>query len=111
MIDWARVSELKNEIGAEDFADIVDIFLEEVEVELGALRGIVPDADLESKLHFLKGSALNLGFHEFSLLCQDGETAAARGDFENINLSATLDAYDRSKMEFLAGLKETARPI
>ena len=32
--------------------------------------------DLESTVHFLKGSALNLGFSHFSTLCQENETAA-----------------------------------
>ena len=30
MIDWPRVKELKDEIGAEDFGEVVDLFLEEV---------------------------------------------------------------------------------
>ena len=36
MIDWTRVSELRDEIGAEDFGDVVEIFLEEVEAEVEA---------------------------------------------------------------------------
>ena len=29
MIDWARVSELRDEVGAEDFDEVVELFLEE----------------------------------------------------------------------------------
>ena len=31
MIDWARVSELRDEVGAEDFEEVVQLFLAEVE--------------------------------------------------------------------------------
>ena len=31
MIDWPRVTELREEVGAEDFEEVVEIFLEEVE--------------------------------------------------------------------------------
>ena len=30
MIDWQRVNELRDEVGAEDFEEVVDLFLEEV---------------------------------------------------------------------------------
>ncbi len=68
MIDWTRVSELRDEIGAEDFGEIVEIFLEEVEEEISALRDGVENEALEAKLHFLKGSALNLGFADFATI-------------------------------------------
>ena len=31
MIDWSRVNELRDEVGAEDFEEVVELFLEEVE--------------------------------------------------------------------------------
>ena len=31
MIDWARVSELRDEVGPEDFEEVLHLFLEEVE--------------------------------------------------------------------------------
>ncbi len=104
MIDWARVSELRDEIGAEDFGEIVEIFLEEVEEEIGALRdGITNDA-FEAKLHFLKGSALNLGFADFAVICQTGERAAATGAYDDIDLAAIIGCYERSKTAFLGAL-------
>jgi len=105
MIDWTRVSELRDEIGAEDFGDVVEIFLEEVETEIETLRGPVAHDALEGKLHFLKGSALNLGFRAFSGLCQSGESAAAAGHFDTIDLPATVDAFERSRTEFMRGLE------
>ena len=37
MIDWARVSELRDEVGAEDFDEVVELFLEEVDEAIAAL--------------------------------------------------------------------------
>lgn len=106
MIDWTRVHELREEIGAEDFGEVVEIFLEEVEEEIEALRGNVPNDSLETKLHFLKGSALNLGFADFSVLCQSGETSAACEAFDQIDLPEILNIYEHSKAEFLSALDQ-----
>ena len=106
MIDWARVEELRDEIGADDFGEVVEIFLEEVEEEIAALRAGVGDDALESKLHFLKGSALNLGFRDFSVLCQAGETAAAAGEYGRIDLPRIIATYEASKGEFLTALED-----
>ncbi|QIE46136.1 Hpt domain-containing protein [Pseudohalocynthiibacter aestuariivivens] len=104
MIDWSRVAELHDEIGAEDFGDVVELFLEEVQEEIGKLRAGEPPKEWEAMLHFLKGSALNLGFLHFSDLCQTGETAAAHAEFEQINIVNILESFDASCVEFLAGL-------
>ncbi|MCZ4352067.1 Hpt domain-containing protein [Roseovarius aestuarii] len=104
MIDWGRVAELRDEIGAEDFGDVIDLFLDEVEGEIASLQSGCPKEELESKLHFLKGSALNLGFNSFSNLCQAGETAAASGDYDTIDLKSTLDSFAASKAAFIDGL-------
>lgn len=102
MIDWRRVTELREEIGAEDFDEIVVIFLEEVDDAIAALGdGSEP---LEAQLHFLKGSALNLGFADFSGLCQRGETLAAAGN-TNIDTEEIQSSYARSRDDFLAGLQ------
>ena len=104
MIDWKRIAELRDEIGGEDFGEVVDLFLDEVEGEIALLRGGCAEDALESRLHFLKGSALNLGFRAFSILCQSGESAAAKGRPEDVDLHATLASFDASKVVFLAGL-------
>lgn len=104
LVDWARISELRSEIGAEDFSDVVDLFLEEVETEIAALESNLATDTLEARLHFLKGSALNLGFEAFSALCQSGESAAARGLGNEVDVPAILDSYHRSKSVFLKGL-------
>ncbi|WP_281967091.1 Hpt domain-containing protein [Roseovarius nanhaiticus] len=108
MIDWAKVSQLRDEIGAEDFSEVVDLFLTEVEGEIGDLRPEAPTESLEAQLHFLKGSALNLGFHEFAKLCQAGESAAGAGRAEGVDVHAIIGSFAKSKAAFLAGLPRLA---
>ncbi len=101
MINWKRVSELREEIGTEDFEEVVEIFLEEVEEEIDRLRTQSSPDNLENTMHFLKGSALNLGFSKFAELCQRGETAAADGESLNLEITAVTDCFDQSKAAFL----------
>lgn len=106
VINWSRVTELRDEIGAEDFGEVVDLFLEEVEEALSSLSRPEAGPGLEARLHFLKGSALNLGFEAFSDLCRDGEQRAAAGDGDIVNLAAIQDSYARSKDRFLAEIDQ-----
>jgi len=105
MIDWNKVMELRGEIGDEDFAEVVELFLEEVEEVIVELRAGVPEDKLEGSMHFLKGSALNLGFETFSKMCAEGETAAASGDYERVELEKIIRSYDISKARFLEELE------
>lgn len=104
MIDWTRVQDLRDEIGGDAFAEVVELFLEEVDTEIEKLRQPGATLNLEAHLHFLKGSALNLGFAAFSNLCHQGEQTAATGHGRAINLSEILSCYELSKSEFLTGL-------
>ncbi|KFE35074.1 Hpt domain-containing protein [Thioclava atlantica] len=104
MIDWDRVRELRSEIGADGFAEVVDLFLDEVESVVMSL-GQRP-ARLEEDLHFLKGSAWNLGFRDFGGLCQQGERLAAAGAGGEVNVPAILEVYSESKTLFMGRLAE-----
>ncbi|SFN41507.1 Hpt domain-containing protein [Roseovarius lutimaris] len=104
MIDWNRVQDLRDEIGAEAFGEVVELFLEEVDGEIDKLRALSDRSDLEGQLHFLKGSALNLGFTAFSDLCHAGEMASATGQQDTVDLAEVLSCYDASKSAFLSGL-------
>lgn len=104
MIDWARIKTLRDEVGEEDFGDVVEIFIEEVSEMVERLRTTPCTDSLGEDLHALKGSALNLGFTEFSELCQIGETLAATGNPEEIDLPPILASYDKSSATFLDGL-------
>jgi len=59
--------------------------------------------DIESALHFLKGSALNLGFKDLANLCQIGEKAAALGQYETIDLRQIVVTYESSRKAFNFG--------
>ncbi|MCV2892525.1 Hpt domain-containing protein [Lentibacter sp. XHP0401] len=100
MINWDKVQELREDIGEEDFSEIVDVFLEEVETELEALPG-TPRTELGASMHFLKGSALNLGFHDFSEKCRIGEILATQTRADEINISELRACYATSKAHFL----------
>lgn len=104
MIDWNRVAALREEVGPEDFGEVVDLFLMEVGEELSNLTDAADPKHLEEKLHFLKGCALNLGFRDFSALCQSGETALAKDPASDVDLAAIQATYQESCDAFLNDL-------
>jgi histidine phosphotransfer protein HptB len=101
MIDWSRVRELREEVGADDFAEIVDLFIEEVEEVVNRLATTPVLSELEQDMHFLKGGALNLGFLAFSRLCQDGELKSAAGEPESVDVAAVVEGFTASRRVFL----------
>ena len=102
MIEWERVNDLRSEIGEDDFAEVVALFLEEADEVISRISADTGAKALESDLHFLKGAALNLGFADFAALCQDGERRAAAGD-TGIELGRVCACYHASKDALLAG--------
>ena len=104
MIDWERVQELRREVGVEDFAEVVDLFLAEVQEVTARLAGPPEPDRLEADLHFIKGAAYNLGFEGLGTLCTDGERLAAAGRAAEVDVPAILDCHSRSTREFVAGL-------
>lgn len=105
MIDWNRVENLRAEIGVEDFLEVAAMFLDEAEEVVTRLRGGVSDggfaSGLEAELHFLKGSALNLGFRELAGLCNDGEKLASAG--APVDVVRVIRCYIASRADFEAG--------
>jgi len=101
MIDWERVADLRSEVGEDDFREVVELFLEEVEEVIDRLATRPDAARYEEDLHFLKGSALNLGFCHFAALCQIGEKQAAQGQAARVNIPAVLASYRESRTMFL----------
>lgn len=100
MINWDRVNELRDEVGIEDFCEVSAMFLEEVEDTMTRMIAVPDLSTMEEDMHFLKGSALNLGFAQFSDLCQIGETAAGNGQPETICLNDIFESYAASKAVF-----------
>lgn len=104
MIDWTRVLELREEVGPEDFDEVVALFLGEVEEVISRLQATPDPRTFEADLHFLKGSALSLGFAEFSNLCASGETRAAAGQDISADLAQLPACYETSRGCFLSEL-------
>lgn len=95
MIDWGRVDELRSEVGEAAFDEVLDLFLEEVDEVMARLRDVPDPECLPADLHFVRGSALNLGLKEFCTICQGLEHALARG--ESVDVDPLLVCYAESK--------------
>jgi histidine phosphotransfer protein HptB len=104
MIDWKRVEELKEEIGADGFVEVADMFLDEAEGAVRALISGLPEHEVEGQLHFLKGSALNLGLSELAAICQEGERKAAVGHAALIDMMQVATVWRASRAGLLSGL-------
>lgn len=102
MIDWDRVRDLRQEIGPEDFDEVVSLFLEEADEAIARLSADKGAKALAADLHYLKGAALNLGFETLSALCQEGERKAGAGDVA-VDLDAVRAAYAICRAEFQSG--------
>lgn len=102
MIDWERVGCLRDEIGETDFGEVVRLFIEEVEEVTERLERPGTPGQREADLHFLKGSALNLGFSDLAALCHAGERRAAAG--ETVEVGPVIALYAASRRAFLSGL-------
>ena len=107
MIDWERVNTLCDEVGADDFDEVVALFLDEVEDVITRLHSAPDLKTLEDDLHFLKGSALGLGFRSFSALCQAGETLSAQGNAAEVDLEEILENYAASKQKFQSEMPQS----
>jgi histidine phosphotransfer protein HptB len=108
MIDWERVGELRAEVGEDDFAEIADLFLAEVAEVIDRLMTAGVVNDLAEDCHFLKGSAINLGFSEFARLCQDAERLSQAGRGDEVGLAALAESFARSRDAFFHGAARRA---
>jgi len=106
MIDWGRVTELRDEIGSDAFGEVVGLFVEEMEGVTQRLQTQTVHAKLADDLHFLKGSALNLGFRQFAALCTADEKREHEHGSNTVDIVALIDCYMRSKEQFLARAKD-----
>ena len=99
MLDWSRIEELHEDLGEEDFEEIISLFLEEVENRLAELAE-QRCMDIPGCLHFLKGSAANLGFRKFKAACETAEASGSAQDLANVE-----EIYLQAKLEFLTALE------
>ncbi len=102
MIDWDRVRELRREIGADHFDEVVALFFGEADEAIARLSGNEGALALSSDLHSLKGAALNLGFGRLAALCDKEERRAAVGDL-GLDLDAVRSAYAEARHAFDQG--------
>lgn len=61
LVDEARLAELADDLGGEDLALVLAMFLQEAERETARLAGGLPEAEHLKAGHFLRSGALNLG--------------------------------------------------
>lgn len=104
MINWARVNELRAEVGEEDFEEVVHLFLEEVDDAIMRLGENTSADSRAADLHFLRGSAVSLGFCAFATRCAEAEQ---KTDVDASEIAMILKVYEDSKVEFLSGLPRT----
>ncbi len=107
MVDWERVAALRAELGGVDFMEVVAMFLNESDEVVERLRQGKPYPTLEAELHFLKGSALNLGFPDLAQSCSEGEKLAAAGHAADV--AAILGCYAHTRRIFTKGCAGVAR--
>ena len=94
MIDQNRLSELRNDIGDDSFAEIIQLFCEEIEQAFVQLDTTDRNAAAET-LHFIKGSALNIGLVEVGRLCEDAECSLRQG--LGVDPSLAKCAYNKAR--------------
>ncbi|MHA7887237.1 MAG: Hpt domain-containing protein [Roseicyclus sp.] len=78
MIDRHRLNALREDIGEEDFADVVCLFIGEIGEKLTQLQA-APQGATADDFHFLRGSAVNLGLTAFAEACTGAEGACRAG--------------------------------
>lgn len=109
MIDWGRIDILRDDVGEDALDEVIDLFLDEVDQVIARLERNPVPAEFDKDLHFLKGSALNLGFTDFSALCQEGERKAAAGAADKIDITEVIVMYRRSRGFFLERIRGVMR--
>lgn len=102
MIDWARITDLRGEVGDDAFTEVVDLFLEEMSEAMTRLLDGLDQTRLANELHFMRGAALNLGLQQFCVLSQRLEHAARTR--APVNLDPLVECYAQSRQALLAGL-------
>ncbi len=103
VISWDRVRELQAEVGEDDFAEIVSLFLSETEDALGQLSATYSPEEAEAVLHGLKGSALNLGFQSMAALCNNDRSQGETLRHWPQRVASIHAAYKDSRRQLLAG--------
>ncbi|MFC5354271.1 response regulator [Azospirillum himalayense] len=111
-IDHAKRRDLRDAIGDEGFALLMDIFRRETPDHLDQLRLAARNRDftaVECSAHILKGSAGNVGFAEASMLAAELVAAARRQDVAGIG-SDRIQRLDAALKDAVRDAEHTATP-
>ncbi|MDJ0640422.1 MAG: Hpt domain-containing protein [Paracoccaceae bacterium] len=100
VLDMSRIAELKEEVGEDDFAEVVALFCEEVEEVLSELD-TTPQETIAGKIHFLKGSVQNIGLAEVAKLCLEEEARLKSDPNARPDAARLRTAYQSSKDQLL----------
>jgi len=99
MIDWTRIAQLEDDLGADELPGLVSLFLAEVGEAMDSCQ---PEREpTEEALHFLKGCALTLGFRDLARLASDGEGILKQCGGQSVDKSAIVGAYTLEREELL----------
>lgn len=79
MIDWTRMNELRDDVGADAMAELMALFVQEMDDAVAALRANAPPQSVAADLHFLRGAAANIGLVDVVAQCEAGEATARAG--------------------------------
>lgn len=107
-IDWTRLKDLREDVGGDGFAEVLELFLDELEAGV-MLLSADPGKTSESQLHALKGAARNLGMEAVGQLCHDGEVSCADVGIDADFAVQLQDVYAASKTELMSGLERMSR--
>jgi HPt (histidine-containing phosphotransfer) domain-containing protein len=110
LIDRATFTDLRENVGAEFVAELVDTFLEEAPGMLAQLRTALALSDADAyrrAAHSLKSNANTFGAHGLASKARDLELGGFDADMA-LNV-ATLDALDAACAEAAAELKVMSR--
>ncbi len=103
MINWQQARQLQQDVGKDEMAEVVELFISEVDEAIETLRNnysTMAASEKTAAFHFLKGCALNLGFNTFGAQCGLGEEITQSGKEPDFGITDFLDVYARSKQQF-----------
>jgi len=100
MINKDRIEELREEVGEDELDEVIELFCEEVEDVLRDLRN-VSQTEIAAQLHFLKGSAANIGLDGVSDICRQQESLLSESPNAALDISAIISTYEAEKLALL----------
>ena len=108
VINWTHLSELRADMGDETFAEVINLFLQEVQSGIERLSRERSASDLVSEFHMLKGSALSLGLTDLANICANAESMANAGQVDCFQPDELSTVFHTSRSELLSQIPALA---